>query len=177
MVLTFLIPALSSFLMRRPGVHETVKDKRIAQLSGLFLVIGSAMVARARSWISLVLGQVVYSCGYAFALPTRSLVTGMVEQRHLGTLYTVISVLSYTGVIAGEPLFAAAFRWGMSLGDSEAWVGIPFLIAAACFMLVLVIISVITAPADAAKARATAIEDETSPESPGSLLRNDGVMP
>lgn len=177
MVLTVLIPALSAFLMRRPGMHETVKDKRIAQLSGLFLVIGSATVARARSWMLLVLGQVAYSCGYAFAVPTRSLVTGMVEQRHLGTLYTVISVLTYIGVIAGEPLFAAAFRWGMSLGDSEAWIGMPFLIAAACFMLVLVIISVITAPANAADAGATAIEDEISPESPGSLLRNDGAMP
>jgi NADH:ubiquinone oxidoreductase subunit 6 (subunit J) len=88
----------------------------------------------------------------------------MVEQRHLGTLYTVISVLSYTGVIAGEPLFAAAFRWGMSLGHSEAWVGMPFLIAAACFMLGLVIISVITVPADAAEAGATSIEHEISPD-------------
>ncbi|KAK3302862.1 uncharacterized protein B0T15DRAFT_495435 [Chaetomium strumarium] len=75
-VLTFLIPALSSFFVGRLDLHEMFKDKLIAQLSGLFLVLGS---------------------------------------------------------------ITAAFRWGMPLG--ERWMGAPFLIAAACFMLALVAVS------------------------------------
>lgn len=138
-VLVLLIPALSSFLVRGLHLHEMLKDKRMAQISGVFLVAGSTTVAIADSWIPMVLGEVLFSLGFAFAVPARSLVTGMVEQRHLGTLYTVISVLTYIGVITGEPLFAAAFRWGMQLGSS--WIGLPYLFAAACFVLILVAVS------------------------------------
>lgn len=75
-------------------------------------------------------------------LPVRSLTTSMVEQNHLATLYTVIEVLTNGGMIIGHPLLAASFGWGMQLG--EFWIGLPFLIAAGCFLLALLAVS--TAP-------------------------------
>jgi hypothetical protein len=66
----------------------------------------------------------------------------MVEQEHLGSLYTAIAVLVYCGMLIGAPLFASAFRWGMQLG--EIWIGLMFLMSGACFLLALLAISAST---------------------------------
>ncbi|KAL7904151.1 putative MFS multidrug transporter [Trichoderma velutinum] len=137
------IPTLSTALLRRLNLHEIVKDKRIAQISGFFLVLGTSITFGARSWTILVLGQVLYSMGLAFSVPVRSIVTSMVGKRHLAALYTTISVLLYSGMLTGGPLFAVAFGWGLRLGG--LWIGMPYLISCGCFALALLAVS--TAPA------------------------------
>jgi len=140
-VLTVLIPMLSTFFIRRLSLRDTAKDKRLAQISSVFLVVGMVGVFFAASWFLFAAGWVVASLGLAFLIPTRSLATGFVDQKHLGVLYTVLSVLSYGGTMMGGPVFAAAFAWGMRLG--EFWMGMPFLIAAACFALCFVAVSAV----------------------------------
>ncbi|KAG8415784.1 hypothetical protein J3458_009604 [Metarhizium acridum] len=136
------IPALSTLLLCRLKLHEIAKDKGIAQISGFFLVLGTSIIFAAGSWPILVLGQVLYSMGLAFSVPARSIVTSMVEKRHLAALYTTISVLLYGGMLTGGPLFAGAFGWGLRMGG--LWIGMPYLIACGCFALALVAVS--TAP-------------------------------
>ncbi|KAL6689763.1 putative MFS multidrug transporter [Trichoderma pleuroticola] len=137
------IPALSALLLWRLKLHEIAKDKRIAQISGFFLVLGTSVISVAGSWTILVLGQVLYSLGLAFGVPARSIVTSMVEKRHLAALYTTISVLLYSGMLTGGPLFAGAFGWGLRLGGP--WTRMPYLISCGCFSLALLAVS--TAPA------------------------------
>lgn len=124
--------------LRLPAI---AKDKLIAQASGIFLVLGSGSIFLAKSSMVIVAGQLLSSLGDVFALPVRSLATSLVEQNHLGTLYTFIEVLSQGGLIAGHPLLSSAFRWGMQL--DELWLGLPFLIAAGCFLLALVAVSIV----------------------------------
>lgn len=47
-------------------LHELAKDKFIAQISSIFLVIGSGILFTAVSWPLLVIGQFLTSCGTAF---------------------------------------------------------------------------------------------------------------
>jgi MFS family permease len=143
-VLAILLPTLSVFLLRRMHLHEMAKDKRIAQICGICLTAGSAMVFLAKSWITLTIGETLASLGYSITVPARSIVTGMVERRHLGALYMVISVLTYASVLGGGPLFASTFKWGMQLGDF--WAGMPFLIAGGCFLFALLAVSVAARP-------------------------------
>ncbi|POR31342.1 Uncharacterized protein TPAR_08440 [Tolypocladium paradoxum] len=138
-VLAVLIPAISSILLRRLQVQEIVKDQFLAQASSLLLALGSGTIFLARSWPPLLCGQLLFSLGFAFAVPARSLVTSMVEQKHLGAVYTTIAVLTYAGVLTGRPLLARAFQWGLELG--EAWMGMPFLIASGCFVLALLAVT------------------------------------
>ncbi|KAK3329762.1 major facilitator superfamily domain-containing protein [Apodospora peruviana] len=138
-VLAVMIPAMSTFLLHRLRLHETAKDKHIAQVSGVFLVVGSWTLFFAASWAVLVLGQFLTSLGYAITIPARSIVTSMVEQKHLGALYTAVSVLTYAGVLTGGPLFAATFQWGLRL--ENFWLGMPFFVAGACFVLALLAVS------------------------------------
>ncbi|KAL6786332.1 putative MFS multidrug transporter [Trichoderma sp. SZMC 28012] len=157
------IPALSTVLLWRLKLHEIAKDKRIAQISGVFLVLGTSIIFAAGSWTILVLGQVVYSMGLAFSVPARSIVTSMVEKRHLAALYTTISVLLYGGMLTGGPLFAGAFGWGLRLGG--LWIGMPYLISCGCFALALLAVS--TAPAAGKMPRAVDNEDGDGVDSSG----------
>ena len=63
----------------------------------------------------------------------------MVEKDNLGLLYTAITVLTYSGVLVGGPLFASMFQLGMQLGDP--WVGLPYFVSGVSFLLALIAIS------------------------------------
>ncbi|KAM4064466.1 major facilitator superfamily protein [Hirsutella rhossiliensis] len=139
LVLIFLIPALSSVLLRRFRMREIAKDTLLAQSSSVLLALGSGTIFLAKSWQPLLAGQLLFSLGYAFAVPARSVVTSMVEPRQLGTVYTSIAVLTYAGLLTGGPLLARCFKWGLSMG--EAWLGMPFLIACGFFLLSLAAVS------------------------------------
>lgn len=133
MVLLFLVPITSNFLQQRLNFHDATRDKLIAQISGFFLSVGSGLIFLAASGTYLVTGQLLVSLGSAFGVLAKSVVTRMVEQKHLATIFTTISVLSSLGSLIGAPLLAYAFKQGMKLGG--VWVGMPFLIASGCFML------------------------------------------
>lgn len=139
MVLVFLIPTTSSFLRRALNLHEAAKDKFIAQISGSCLSIGSGLIFLAASGTYLVIGQLLVSLGSAFGVLAKSVVTSMVEQKHLATIFTTISVLSSLGSLIGAPLLAYTFKQGLKLGG--IWIGLPFLVATGCFMLALLAIS------------------------------------
>ncbi|KAL7941245.1 MFS general substrate transporter [Trichoderma barbatum] len=103
------IPALSTLLLWRLKLHEIAKDKHIARISGFVLVLGTSIISAPGSWTILVLGQVLYSMGLAFSVPARSIVTSMIEKRHLAALYTTIlqSLAVSTAPTAGKVPCAA----------------------------------------------------------------------
>jgi hypothetical protein len=139
--LVILVPAISTILLTSYHLSVMKKDKRIAQGSGVLLVVGCLVVFQATSSISMVLGLVLISVGDVFAIPVRSLATGLVDPTHLGVLYTVIEVMTQSGLFIGQPTLAGTFRWGLRLGGS--WIGMPFLFAAAFFTLALVAVSTV----------------------------------
>lgn len=140
-VLAVGIPVLSGFMLHYLHLHKTLKDKRIAQVSGCFLVAGSVAIFFASSSAPLICGQVLFCLGHGFAVPARSLITSMVDQAHLGTVFTLVSVMTYMGLLAGGPLLAAMFQWGMRLGDF--WMGMPFLVSGVCFAFALLVVSIL----------------------------------
>lgn len=90
------IPILSSLLLKNSrDPHERLKDDIIAQISGLFLVLGTGIAFTADSWAPFVIGQVMTGTDLAFRVPARSIVASMVTQEHLAALFTAVSVLLY----------------------------------------------------------------------------------
>ncbi|RAK75329.1 uncharacterized protein BO72DRAFT_498260 [Aspergillus fijiensis CBS 313.89] len=71
----------------------------------------------------------------------RTLVASLVAPRSLSTVYTLIGVVSSVGMLIAGPLLAGMFHLGMVLGD--LWVGLPFLVAAGFYALVLAVISAV----------------------------------
>lgn len=158
--LVILVPAISAVLLNRHHLSVMKKDKRIAQGSGVLLVLGCFVVFLATSSVPMVFGLVLISLGDVFAIPVRSLATGLVDPSHLGVLYNVIEVMTQCGLFIGQPMLASTFRWGMKLGG--IWMGMPFLFAAAFFLFALVAVS--TVPTRRAARRGTDDESAGSDE-------------
>lgn len=132
-VLGIVIPSLSNFLVQRLSLGDNGKDKCLTQACGILAALGMIFIFFARSSAPLIAGQFLFSLGNSFGVPARSLTAGLVEQRHLGTVFTLVTVITMSGAFAAGPLLAGAFAWGMSLG--EVWSGMPFLVAGVCFSL------------------------------------------
>jgi hypothetical protein len=57
-ILAVLVPAISYVLIRHLHLSIMAKDKRIAQASGIFLILGSSAIFLATSLATIVMGQV-----------------------------------------------------------------------------------------------------------------------
>lgn len=139
--LVAIVPAISLLLARKTSLPLILREKRIAQGSGLLLVAGCAVVFLAMDPAMLIFGLVLVSLGDVFSVPVRSLATGLVDPQHLGLLYTVIEVMTQAGLFIGQPMLAASFSWGLKLGG--VWIGMPFLLAAGFFFMALIAISTV----------------------------------
>ncbi|GAB1192629.1 hypothetical protein APSETT444_001822 [Aspergillus pseudonomiae] len=134
-VLAAIIPALSYILVKRFKLNDVVKDKRITQINGVCLIIGSFVMFLAASPGTLVFGQTVFALGFAFSVTARSFLTGMVDPMHIGIVFTGVTTMLYGGLVIGSPMLAKTLQWGLQLGG--IWVGLPFLLAAVLFTLAL----------------------------------------
>ncbi|KAE8418381.1 hypothetical protein BDV36DRAFT_308732 [Aspergillus pseudocaelatus] len=134
-VLAVVIPTLSYILVKRLKLSDVVKDKRITQINGICLIIGSFLMFLAASPGTLIFGQMVFALGFAFSVTARSFLTGMVDPLHVGTVFTGVTTMLYGGLVIGSPMLAKAFQWGLQLGG--IWVGLPFLLAAVLFTIAL----------------------------------------
>ncbi|PYH87449.1 MFS general substrate transporter [Aspergillus ellipticus CBS 707.79] len=128
-----LMPALSVLLTRYSHLHGKLKDLRVAQASSVISALGLFVIATAASQAVLLLGIVLLSLGAAFNVSCRSFVTSLVRPDRVGTLYSSAASIQALGTMVSGPLFAYAFRWGLHLGP--AWLGLPFLLASAVYLL------------------------------------------
>ncbi|KAE8552481.1 hypothetical protein EYB25_003859 [Talaromyces marneffei] len=137
-VLTILLPALSEFLARRAQLDRAARDKRASQISVITVILGHLLIFVADSPVELSAGVILSALVSAFTVTARSTLSSLIDQKYLATVYTGLSVMAYSGVVAGGPLLASSFRWGMKLGGF--WMGLPFIVAADLYVIILLVI-------------------------------------
>lgn len=128
LLLFVLLPAMSEFLTLKVKLRPSVRDKYLTMVSFLLLTTGYILIFFARSTGAFIAGLTVCALGSSFQVPARSLITGLVEQNQLGTVYTGIAVVTSCGMIVAGPLLAYSFKWGMLLDG--LWLAMPFLVTA-----------------------------------------------
>lgn len=141
--LFLLLPAVTGYLDRKHGWEMARRDKILTQANALLMLLGCLLIFVAPNLILLSVGVVVFGLGSSFSVTARTLVTSLVEPTSLSTIYTLLSVMSSIGSLVAGPLLAGVYHLGMVLGD--AWLGLPFLFAAALYGLALVAISSVRA--------------------------------
>lgn len=140
LVLLFvLLPAISEVLSGKMKIYAAMKDKWITQGSMALCLIGSTLIFLAASPPVFIVGFVIRALGASFQITARSLITSMVSQNLVGTVYTAIAAVTSVGMLIAGPLMAYAFRWGMQL--DQFWLGMPFLVAAGLYGVSLILIS------------------------------------
>ncbi|KAK2810690.1 hypothetical protein FQN50_002733 [Emmonsiellopsis sp. PD_5] len=135
-LLLIVLPTISRYLTVKRNLPSNLKDLAISRFSITVLTLGSVCMALAPTLATMTAGLVVYTLGGGFNAVNMSLVSTLVEPRHIARLYSVISMLSMVGAFVGGPLLAALFGLGMKMG--EGWVGLPFLGAALLYGVIWV---------------------------------------
>lgn len=150
-----VLPLLSTFVYFRKSA--ILKDLWIARasivllgvgVSILFVSVTPAIMIAGKSEsrrnlyerVNNLSGVVVYTFGTGFTVVIRSLATAAVETTSqsntsdVARLYTLMSLMAGIGNLVAGPGMAWVFRMGIKLG--QAWLGLPFAIAAVLFLVI-----------------------------------------
>lgn len=133
-----------------------MKDLWIARASIAALVAGSFGIGLSFTSSMLMGSLLVYGLGSGYGAAMRALLSQVAGNKHVGALYTTMSVVENVGMLIAGPLLAAAFRVGLAWGP--AWTGLPFLAAGILLAFAGVIVSAVRLGDD----DGTGGEDESS---------------
>ncbi|KAJ4340046.1 hypothetical protein N0V95_007597 [Ascochyta clinopodiicola] len=160
LALVVLLPALTSGL---PSGFQRLptfaKDKTFAQASLIALAIGTFCLGFAPAVSIAIIGIVVLALGTGQDSLTRSMATDMVHVSDLSTLYSAITMLRAIGGSISGPIYAWLYTAALRK-DVEAWLGLPYIVAGALFVVALGLLTVVKDPArDEIKASDDAVRE------------------
>lgn len=101
-------------------------------------------IAFAPSPALITIGVTILAFGSGYDLTVRSLITSLVHQNHYATLYAVIALVTWFGILISGPLFAATFAKGLELGGM--WMSLPFMMTGGLYTLALGLICFVRLP-------------------------------
>jgi len=128
LLLLAIIPLISSFLLSRLRLSSNHKDLLLVQASAIFLIFGSAIMGFAPTIGIGITGMVIWTLGTGFTALTRSLITSLVQKRHVGALYAAISIVETCSMMLGGPVQASLYALGLKWRGM--WEGLPYFMLA-----------------------------------------------
>jgi len=128
-----LIPLFSNILIQHLKFSSKRKDLFLARASIVVLLLGALLVACSGTVGLTIFGLIVWTLGAGTSSFTRSLITTLVDQQHVGRLYAAISILETLGALIAGPSMNALYSIGLKKGGS--WIGLPFYCMAVIFLL------------------------------------------
>ncbi|KAI1869194.1 uncharacterized protein JN550_005824 [Neoarthrinium moseri] len=158
-VLIVVLPALTQLLTVRYKVGVIRRDVWITRVTGLAGVLGSLLIAFASTPDILILGLVTFAIHGGMTAVLRSLLSNMVEPRHLGTMNSLLGILEMIALMLGAPALFSSFRLGLEL--SGDWIGLPFICAAAMIAFSTIIVFVLPVRASKGHVDLLSTEDES----------------
>lgn len=72
--------------------------------------------------------MVIWTLGTGFTALTRSLITSLVQKRHVGALYAAISIVETCSMMLGGPVQASLYALGLKWRGM--WEGLPYFMLA-----------------------------------------------
>ena len=143
--LLVLLPVASWVCVGRLGMSGVSKDLWLARFSGVLGVVGCLMIAIADNGYMLCFGLVWMSLGAGMSQLTRSLLSALTEEHHVGTVNSLITFMELAGAMLAGPVLAKSLSVGMSIGGF--WIGIPFFAAAGFLAIATAIVFIFRLPA------------------------------
>ncbi|OKL58375.1 hypothetical protein UA08_06366 [Talaromyces atroroseus] len=132
--LVALLPLAKRIAQTRFHLSPIKVDLSIAQYGFLVMIVGCLIMAFAQSLIIFILGFLIFITGLSTRPALQAVLADLVSPEHVAVLYTMMAVGDGIGSAAGALILnrslAVAIGW-----DDKIYLGLPFLIAAVCFML------------------------------------------
>ncbi|KAF7906922.1 hypothetical protein EAE99_011989 [Botrytis elliptica] len=127
LLLLIVIPFLSSLLITKFHFSSTHKDLLLARISSLFLILGALTIAISPSLHLTIIGLIIYTLGTGFVSLVRSLITGLVDQKHVARIFAMIAVVETSSALLAGPAVAGLYELGLVWrGEWTGWLGLPF---------------------------------------------------
>jgi MFS family permease len=98
----------------------------------VLLIVGMLTVGISSTPWTFFIGAAIFGLGSGYVASVRSLITSLVPQNNLATLYTSITTIQSIGAIVAGPMQAAVFNEGIDLGGH--WLGMPFMMASGLYL-------------------------------------------
>lgn len=130
--LLVLMPFASWLCLQHLHMTAVAKDIWLARWSGVMGILGCLIIAGAANGYLFSVGLVWFALGTGMSSIIRSLLNGMVEEHHVGTVNTLVGFMEMVGLMMAGPLLAESLSIGLNLGG--AWIGLPFLTAGLFFI-------------------------------------------
>lgn len=164
-LLIAVLPGASYLLVSKLSFETRSKDLWLARASAVFSAIGVFCIGFSGTPVLMISGRWIWSerlrpmcnkltcetsgiaiwaLGSGYNLLVRSLLTSIVEQHHVGTLYNTMAVLETTGALVAGPLLSTTFRKGLDLGG--AWIGLPFIGTGVLFTTAAILVCSVRLP-------------------------------
>ena len=143
-LLLLVLPAISTFMLAKLGFSSNRKDLWLARLSIILATAGCLIIAFSPNISSVVVGLIIYTLSAGLLSLVRSLITAFVEPHQVARLYSIVSIVQTTGIIAAGPALAGLFKVGFALGGE--WAGLPFMVAAAMHLVVVLALTLVRLP-------------------------------
>lgn len=105
-MLTVLLPAISSFCLSTLGMSPLKKDLWLARCSGAVLILADLVITFSYTPALYALGLVLLAGGCGLPPLLRSLLNALVEPHHVGILNTLLGFLDTLGVMVAAPVFS-----------------------------------------------------------------------
>ncbi|KAK0737387.1 major facilitator superfamily domain-containing protein [Apiosordaria backusii] len=125
--LLVLMPFASWFCLQHLGMSALEKDVWLGRWSGIITVAGCLIIAGATNGVLFSVGLIWFALGSGITSVIRSLLNGLVEEHHVGTVNTLVGFMENVGMMAAGPLLAKSLSLGLELGG--IWAGLPFVTA------------------------------------------------
>ena len=144
-MLLLILPAASSFMLKRLGFSAARKDVFLTRFGFLCYGIGLIMIGFAPTIFFFVLGMVTITFASGSGAAIRALLTSWVQQNEVARLYTALGIIETIGSMAGGPLIATVYNTGLrayhqAKDQNDLILGLPWI----CAGLVMTTLAVVT---------------------------------
>ena len=108
-------------------------DLLVAKISAAILVLGLLIMGLGKSLTTLITGLIIYTLGWGLGESVTLYLTSRVDESEVATLFSIVSMVSTVGSLAGTPLLAAAFSKEMEIQGVGS--GMMFFVAMGAVMM------------------------------------------
>ncbi|KAH8690266.1 putative MFS transporter [Talaromyces proteolyticus] len=137
-LLLVVLPLASWYLQKKKGIDGRTKDLMLTKASVMCLFVGTLGMGLAPHVSVVIIFLIVQTMGAGFVYTTRAVVTTMLKREETARAYVMIEIIQAFGMIIASPTMTNFFNWGLKLGG--VWTGLAWMVAAALFAVVGVII-------------------------------------
>lgn len=133
-VLLFILPAASSYLLKKRGYSSNRKDIFITRFGFFCYGIGLLAVGFAPTIFYFIIGMITITFAVGCGSAIRALLTSWVKQNEVARLYTALGIIETIGSMCGGPLISTVYNAGLSAyhrtkESNDLILGLPWICA------------------------------------------------